>query len=155
MLCLCAMSLAVKPRLEQTWWSAGAGLTGCEAALELAQQGKKVMLVDMLPFTAIASDAAFLNKLALSDLLNQNGVQFKNEVTITGFTEKGLQVVDGQNKISEIPADTIVLSLGVKALPVAEEIKELAPEVYIIGDCACPSNIIHAVHDGFNVAVEL
>jgi pyruvate/2-oxoglutarate dehydrogenase complex dihydrolipoamide dehydrogenase (E3) component len=134
---------------------AGAGLTGCEAALDLARQGRKVTLVDRLPFMSIASDTAFLNKLALLDLLTQNTVQFKNEVIITGITGRGLQIKDAQNNVSEIPADSIVLSLGVKALPVAEEIEELAPEVFIVGDCACPGNIINAVHAGFNVAVEL
>jgi 2,4-dienoyl-CoA reductase-like NADH-dependent reductase (Old Yellow Enzyme family)/thioredoxin reductase len=134
---------------------AGAGLTGCEAALDLAQQGKKVTLVDMLPFDSIASDAAFLNKLGLLGLLQQEGVQFRTEVTLKAITDSGVRVIDKAGNRSEIPADIVVLSLGVKARPVPPEFKDLAPEIFTIGDCNRASDLFHAVHDGFNVTVEI
>jgi len=134
---------------------AGAGMTGCEAALDLAQQGKKVTIVDMLPFNEIAPDAAFLNKLGLIGLLYQNGVKFINDVKIDEITENGILVIDKQWNKREIPADTVVLSLGVQPRKVPPEFMDLAEDVYLIGDCNCASDLIHAVHDGFNVAVEL
>jgi hypothetical protein len=33
--------------------------------------------------------------------------------------------------------------------------KDSAPDVYTIGDCVKPQSIAEAVHDGFNVAVEI
>ena len=134
---------------------AGAGLTGCEAALELAHQGKDVTLIDMLPLMGIAADAAFLNKLGLMGLLQQKGVQLKNEITLKAITVSAAVFNDNQGKRLEIPADTIVLSLGVKVKAVPPEFKGLATDVYLIGDCAIASNLIHAIHDGFNIAVEI
>ncbi|HEX7474667.1 MAG TPA: FAD-dependent oxidoreductase, partial [Dehalococcoidales bacterium] len=134
---------------------AGAGLTGCEAALDLAQQGKYVTLIDMLPLADIASDAAFLNKLGLLGLMQQKGVQIKTEVTLKAVTESGVGVIDKKGNYSEIPADTVVLSLGVKARPVPLEFEDLAPEFFTVGDCIRASDLFHAVHDGFNVSVEI
>jgi 2,4-dienoyl-CoA reductase-like NADH-dependent reductase (Old Yellow Enzyme family)/NADPH-dependent 2,4-dienoyl-CoA reductase/sulfur reductase-like enzyme len=135
---------------------AGAGLTGCEAALHLAQQGKKVTVIDMIGQTEIAGDAPFLNKLGLMGLLLQYGVEFRMEVKLEEITKKGALVIDKQWNRFEISADAVVLSLGFK-VP-TESVKAfqgLAPDVYVIGDCAKPSNLKNAIHDGFNVAVEI
>jgi 2,4-dienoyl-CoA reductase-like NADH-dependent reductase (Old Yellow Enzyme family)/thioredoxin reductase len=134
---------------------AGAGLTGCEAALDLAGHGKKVTLVDILPLAAIASDAAFANKLALMGLLTQKGVQFRNEVKLASVTAGGVRVMDKDGGLVDIPADTIILSLGVKPRPLNPEFRGLASETYIIGDCSNAGNLMQAIHDGFNVAVEI
>ena len=140
----------------QTVVVAGAGLTGCETALYLAQQGKKVMVIDMLGQLEIAQDAPFLNKLGLMGLLYEHGVQFKTEVKIEEITKGGVIVIDKQWNRFEIPADTVVLSLGFRAPTAAvKAFQELAPDVYVIGDCANPRNLMHAIHDGFNVAVEI
>jgi NADPH-dependent 2,4-dienoyl-CoA reductase/sulfur reductase-like enzyme len=135
---------------------AGAGLTGCEAALHLAQQGKKITVIDMLSQSEIAQDAPFLNKLGLIGLLHQHGVQFRMEVKLEEITDKGVVVIDKQWNRFEIPADSVVLSLGFKPRTTAvKALQELALDVYVIGDCANPSNLKHAIHDAFNVAVEI
>jgi 2,4-dienoyl-CoA reductase-like NADH-dependent reductase (Old Yellow Enzyme family)/thioredoxin reductase len=135
---------------------AGAGLTGCEAALHLAQQGKKVTVIDMLSQTEIASDAPFLNRLGLMGLLQQHGVEFKMEVKLEEITKDGVMVIDKQGNRFEIPADSVVLSLGFKPRTTAvKALQELVPDVYVIGDCANPSDLKHAIHDAFNVAVEI
>ena len=137
---------------------AGAGLTGCETALHLAQQGKKVTVIDMLSQMEIAQDAPFLIKLGLMGLLHQNGVQFKTEVKLEEITKGGVMVIDKQWNRFEIPADTVVLSMGFKArAALVKAFQELAPDidVYVIGDCAEPRNLMHAIHDAFNVAVEI
>jgi pyruvate/2-oxoglutarate dehydrogenase complex dihydrolipoamide dehydrogenase (E3) component len=135
---------------------AGAGLTGCEAALHLAQQGKKITVIDMLGQTEIASDAPFLNKLGLMGLLHQHGVEFKMEVKLEEITEGGVMVTEKQGNRFEILADSVILSLGFKPRTTAvKALQELAPDVYVIGDCAQPSNLKHAIHDAFNVAVEI
>ncbi|MBL7061177.1 MAG: FAD-dependent oxidoreductase [Dehalococcoidia bacterium] len=135
---------------------AGAGLTGGEAALHLAQQGKKITVIDMVSQSEIAQDAPFLNKLGLIGLLHQHGVQFRMEVKLEEITDKGAVVIDKQWNRFEIPADSVVLSLGFKPRTTAvKALQELAPDIYVIGDCANPSNLKHAIHDAFNVAVEI
>jgi len=140
----------------QTVVVAGAGLTGCETALYLAQQGKKVTVIDMLGQFEIAQDVPFLNKLGLMGLLHEHGVQFKTEVKMEEITKDGVTVIDKRWNRLEIPADTVVLSLGFKTNKTAEKaFQGLVPDVYAIGDCANPSNLRHAIHDAFNVAVEI
>jgi len=40
-------------------------MTGCEAALQLAQQGKTVTLIDMLRREEIACDVPFISRVTL------------------------------------------------------------------------------------------
>ena len=111
----------------------GAGLTGCEAALFLAQQGKKVTIIDMVNQLEIAQDANFINRLGLIQLLFENGVQFKTEVKLEEITECGAMVVDELGSRLEIPADTLILSLGFRARTAAvESLRHLAPDVRMI-----------------------
>ena len=135
---------------------AGAGLTGCETALLLAQQGKKVTVIDMLGQLEIAEDAPILNRLGLMGLLMMNKVAIKTEVKLEEITDKGVLVIDKKWERFEIPADTIVLSLGFKSrTETVKALQGLAREVYVIGDCADPRNLRHSIHDAFNVAVEI
>jgi 2,4-dienoyl-CoA reductase-like NADH-dependent reductase (Old Yellow Enzyme family)/NADPH-dependent 2,4-dienoyl-CoA reductase/sulfur reductase-like enzyme len=135
---------------------AGAGLTGCETALYLAQQGKKVTVIDMIGELEIAQDAADVNRTALMELLAQHGVEFKTEVKLEEITDKGALVIDKKWSRYEIPADTVVLSLGFQARrKTVQTLKGLAREVYVVGDCQNPRNLKEAIHDAFNVAVEI
>ncbi|OGO22116.1 MAG: hypothetical protein A2144_08455 [Chloroflexi bacterium RBG_16_50_9] len=90
------------------------------------------------------------------DLLHQHGVQFKTEVKLEEIRDRGIIIIDRQWHRYEIPADTVVLSLGV--IPLSETVKSLeglVVDTYIIGDCSSARNLMAAVHDAFNVAVEI
>jgi len=148
-------AVAKKARRGQNVIIAGAGLIGAETAFMLAKEGKKVTVIDILGPFEIAQDAPFLTKLGLVGLLHENNVRFMHEVKLESVTGTGVQVIDNSGKRLEIAADTVVLAMGVKAHPVPDRFKELAREVYFIGDCEKPSNIKNAVRSGFNVAVEI
>jgi hypothetical protein len=135
---------------------AGAGLTGCETALMLSQYGKKVTIIDMLSESEIAADAAFVSRVKLLEMLHENGVQFKTEVKLEEITGHGALVTDRKGNKIEIPADTVVLSLGVRALnESAEDLRGLAKESHVIGDCVRPRNLMSAIHEGFNITAEM
>jgi 2,4-dienoyl-CoA reductase-like NADH-dependent reductase (Old Yellow Enzyme family)/NADPH-dependent 2,4-dienoyl-CoA reductase/sulfur reductase-like enzyme len=135
---------------------AGAGLTGCETALLLSQQGKKVTIIDMIPEVEIAKDASLVSRITLMEQLQENGVQFRNEVTLDEITDKGIIVRDKNGNRNEIETDTVVLSLGVKPLrETAEKFRGLAREFHVIGDCSRPRNLMSAVHDAFNITAEM
>ena len=90
------------------------------------------------------------------DLLEQNGVRFITEVKLEEIVEKGVIVIDKAWHRFEIPADALILSFGFKARSaVAAALQDSAPDVYTIGDCRSPNRIKEAVHDGFNIAVEI
>jgi 2,4-dienoyl-CoA reductase-like NADH-dependent reductase (Old Yellow Enzyme family)/thioredoxin reductase len=135
---------------------AGAGLTGCETALLLAQQEKQVTIIDMIGEMEIAKDSTFINKVTLMELLHQHGVEFETEVKLEEITNKSAVITDKKGNRIELQADTVVLSLGVKPLTeTVEALKGLAREVYVVGDCLNPRNLMAAIHDAFHVAAEL
>ncbi|NLE11791.1 MAG: FAD-dependent oxidoreductase [Actinobacteria bacterium] len=135
---------------------AGAGLTGCETALHLAQAGKKVVLIDMLPESDIAQDTTIAGREALLSLLREHGVELKSEVTLTEITADAASVVDGFGEKVRLPADTVVLALGMKPLSEqARDFQGLAPETYTIGDCMSARDVMAAVHGGFNATADL
>jgi 2,4-dienoyl-CoA reductase-like NADH-dependent reductase (Old Yellow Enzyme family)/NADPH-dependent 2,4-dienoyl-CoA reductase/sulfur reductase-like enzyme len=135
---------------------AGAGLTGCETALHLAQQGKKVTVIDMISEREIAQDVASISKPVLLQLLREHGVEWRTEVKLEAITDKGAVVIDKQWNQFELPADTVVLSMGLTARrETVNAFRGMAPEVYVVGDCSHPRNLMAAIHDAFNVAVEI
>jgi NADPH-dependent 2,4-dienoyl-CoA reductase/sulfur reductase-like enzyme len=135
---------------------AGAGLTGCETALLLALQGKKVTIIDMISLSEVARDASSASRAGLMELLDQHGVEINTEVKLEEINQRGAIVIDKRWNRLVIPADTVVLSLGMVARSnLLNSFKELAREVYSIGDCRNPGNLMAAIHDAFNIAVEI
>ena len=135
---------------------AGFGLVGCESALLLAQQGKKVIVIDMIEESKIAVDAGIAPRSELLKQLRQLGVEFKAEVILKGINTEGAIIIDKNSSRSTIPADTVVLALGYNVrTEVAKSFERLAREVYVVGDCREPRNLMAAIHDGFNIAVEI
>ena len=127
-----------------------------EAALYQAQQGKKVTVIDMITESEIGKDTGFLNRICLMELLRQHGVEIRTEVKLQEITDVGVLVIDKEWNRFEIPADTVVLASGFKALSaIVEELQGLAREVYVVGDCSNPRNLMAAIHDAFNIAVEI
>jgi NADPH-dependent 2,4-dienoyl-CoA reductase/sulfur reductase-like enzyme len=143
---------AGKVKAGDTVVVAGGGSTGGETALQLAMDGKKVTMIDMLSHAAVIAGWP----RGLADLLEQHGVRFLTDVKLEGVTGTGALVIDNAWKRFEIPADTVILSLGF--LPPLEKVaifKDAAPDVYAIGDCLKPQAVKEAIHDAFNVAVEI
>ena len=133
---------------------AGGGLVGCETALFLAQQGKKVVVVEMMD--EAATDLNMISRTLLLELLGKHGVEIKIGVKVEEILEDGALVVDKHSNRVKIEAHSIVLALGFRSrVDVVKSLEELAPEVYTIGDCVTPRKLINAIHEAFNVAVEL
>lgn len=64
----------------------GAGLVGCEVAMVVAQKGKKVTMIDMLP--DVAPDMALYTKWVLNSRLAELGIQVKVNHRIFEMTGK-------------------------------------------------------------------
>lgn len=130
----------------------GAGLTGCEAALLIAQQGKRVSIIDVLEHEQVFSDVP----RGLMQLLQKHEVSFITDVKLEEITDRGVVVIDKAWERHEIVADTVVFATGLKPRgEIAAVFKNLTADVYVIGDACKPQNLKQAIHDGFNVAVEL
>lgn len=132
---------------------AGGGVIGCETALYLAQQGKKVTIVEMLP--EIATDVPTINNMLATKLID-SGVEIRNNLEIVEITDSGVTAIDQDQNVVNVEGDRVVLAMGL--IPQAElygELKDRVHEVYMIGDCVEPRRVGEATRDGYRIGSTL
>ncbi|MBP2651312.1 MAG: FAD-dependent oxidoreductase [Firmicutes bacterium] len=136
---------------------AGAGLTGAECAIGLAQDGKEVTLIDMIPAEEFTKDAAALVRLSIHSLCEKLNIKIIFEATIIEITENSVKYVDKKNNQHELPVDTVVNALGMSIeRDKVQALMAVVPETYLIGDCnEGPKNIINAIESAFTFALEI
>jgi len=131
----------------------GGGLVGCETADYLAQQGKDVTIVEMLRH--IAQDISPATRYFLRRRLRERSVKTLTSTSVKAITDVGVVVSsDGEERTLE-PVDTVVLATGARSVNDLEVVKELVPEVYVIGDAASPGKMLQAVQQAAEVARSL
>ena len=131
----------------------GAGLIGCEAALYIAGElKKKVIIVEMLDETLVGVEN--MRKTALTERLQKAGVEIHLGARLEEITDTGVVCQDKRRQSREVEADTVVLATGLGARQkLVEELKALVPGVYVIGDCVEARKIYHAFEDAWRVAL--
>ena len=128
----------------------GGGMVGCETAEFLANKGKNVTILEMLP--EIAYDVEQFTRTFLLRRLNEHGVKVLTKAKLEEITNNGVIYSENSTK-KTIEADTVILALGaVSNRDLAEEIRGKVPKVYSIGDCVEPGKLLEAIHGGFHVA---
>jgi 2-enoate reductase len=149
----CIDLLLGKKKAGKTIVVIGGGLVGCETALWLTQQGKEVTIVEMLSKLMTKDpEVPHMNRAMLLDLLAVNKVNIVTGASVQGITEEGAVVFGKALGRKVIKADTIILALGLKTND--ELYKALAGKVtnlYALGDCQDPRDIMGAVWDGYEV----
>lgn len=135
----------------------GAGLVGAEAALWMAQRGKKVTLIE-------ASDdiiggphgTCFANYQMLKELLVAEKVDLKTNTYLKEITDKGITIRPASEPEAniELNTDHVVLAMGYKAEDslfnqLANELS--VDEIYNIGDSQSARTIMTAIWDGYEV----
>ncbi|MBU9747185.1 FAD-dependent oxidoreductase [Lachnospiraceae bacterium ASD3451] len=130
----------------------GAGLVGCEVAMVLAEAGKKVTMIDLLP--TAAPELAVYTKWVLDAKLAELGVSLKMNHRIVEMS--GTKVVcRTDSKEVSYEADSVVCALGLKSRKsLLEDLRAKCKGVEIIpvGDVNKPRKIMQAVHEGFHAA---
>jgi len=133
---------------------AGGGLIGCETAIWLTQQGKRVTLVEMLnDLMSVGIPVPHMTKRMILDMLKFNKVTILTSTQLIGVNEDGANLTGPSAQDQILKADTVVLALGLK--PDIQLYKPLAgktPNLYLIGDAREPQNIMGAVWDAYEVA---
>jgi 2,4-dienoyl-CoA reductase-like NADH-dependent reductase (Old Yellow Enzyme family)/pyruvate/2-oxoglutarate dehydrogenase complex dihydrolipoamide dehydrogenase (E3) component len=132
----------------------GGGSVGCEVALVLALQGKRVTVVEMLD--AVVTDVHAEIRNGLLRELSQNGVKIMTGVKADAITEQGLVTIDKKWRRMSLDADSVVLAVGGKSVnDLAGELAGKAIEVRTIGDANKPGRIKDAVSDAYVMAYNL
>ena len=88
---------------------AGGGISGADLALELAEDGHDVTIVERTD--VIAADMLFAKKISLLRGLMENHVRMITGHTVTEIDDTGLTAV-GAEGIVHVDADTVVMALG-------------------------------------------
>lgn len=132
----------------------GAEVVGCETAEFLADKGKKVTLMrrgeDMATKLNPSSREHLIARLEAKGVTRLTGVQYQE------ITDQGVIITTRQGESQTVEADTIVLAAG--SLPdteLYEALKGKVPELYLVGDCVEPRNIMSAVADGYLAALKI
>ena len=131
----------------------GGGLAGCECAIHLGMEGKKVCLVEMRD--ELAPDANVRHRPLLLKEIE------KYATVYTGY--KGLEVTadgilceDKNGSKQLVPGKSVICALGQRSRTDAvTELQDAAPFVRVIGDAAKVSTITNAVYWGYHAALDI
>jgi 2,4-dienoyl-CoA reductase-like NADH-dependent reductase (Old Yellow Enzyme family)/thioredoxin reductase len=133
---------------------AGGGAVGCEVANYLAQQNKKVTIVEMLDTVGLDMDSWIW--VCLSAELAEKNVKILKSTKIEGITDQGVLLIDKSWNRIVLRADNVVLALGLKREDsLAKELEGKLKEVYLIGDAKLPRRIQEAIYEGYLTAYNL
>lgn len=132
----------------------GGGLAGCETAIHLAQEGKKVHLVEMRD--ALAVDSNIRHRPILLSEIEKQGVIVNTEYKGLKVSEEGVVCADKDGNEVLVPGTSVICALGQRAnRNMVDELIDCAPYVAQIGDCVRPSTITTAVYQGHHAALDI
>ncbi len=131
----------------------GGGLVGCEMALDLAQKGKKVTILEALPkIMAVNGPICSANKEMLEELLPFQGVNIICNAKVTGFKD-GAVSYETAGKAEKLDTDSVILSVGYRSADeLYHELEFDVADLHLLGDAGKVSNIMYAIWDAFEVA---
>jgi len=128
---------------------AGGGMVGCEVAEFIAEQGKLVKIVELLP--EVATDCGVSHRFLLLRRLRELGVEIYVNRKIKEITREGV-IVEMEGKSEEITGRTIVLSMGSKPnRKLMKSVKTMGISYYLIGDCKKVRRGLEAIYEGTQV----
>jgi 2-enoate reductase len=133
----------------------GGGLNGSETSLWLAQQGKKVTLVEVLPELMMSGKAPVphANRLMLLDLLKFHHVEVLTHCAVAEIKEEGVVLIGRGSDPKEIEADTIGISIGLTPnRDLYEALTGKIPHLFLIGDAREVRNVMGSVWDAYEMA---
>jgi 2,4-dienoyl-CoA reductase-like NADH-dependent reductase (Old Yellow Enzyme family)/thioredoxin reductase len=134
----------------------GGGPLGCEVADYLAAKGKSITIVEILSEIAKSHHVYTTQKLLL-ERLGMGGIKWHVGVKSERVTDEGLEIIDKYDQTILLKADTVVIATG--SIPIQDDIsdsiKGKVAEVYKVGDCVCAREIMEAIKNSAEVAMNI
>ena len=127
----------------------GGGLTGCEIAYELCLQGKHPVIVEMQDDLITTKGVCLANTSYLRDYFKANNVPVHLETGVSEIMDGGVAVKHKDGSIENIPADSVILSVGYNPAPVATK------GVRVVGDAAAVGNLRTVIWGAWDVAMKI
>ena len=148
----CMEAFAHPEKVGQKVMVIGGGLVGCEMALEYAQDGKEVTVVEALPKILSAGiPSPIPNGQMIPELFEHHHVAVLENHRLSAV-EDGRVILESGGQKKAFDADSVVISVGFRPVPsMAQELQGCGAAVYEIGDGQKVSTILHAVWDGYEI----
>lgn len=126
----------------------GGGEIGCETALFLKEQGKKVTIIEMLP--ELSPETFHLTRDIMLWRVEKEVTAFTG-ASCKEITEHFVRFVDRDGVEQTISCDHVIISAGMRSRSQeAEEFRDAAPEFRAIGDCTIAKNVRIATQTAFD-----
>ncbi len=133
----------------------GGDFQGTQTAEFLVKRGVKVTIVEPGPDIAANVPKNLVRPQVLDWLYRHNVAQF-TDATIEEITDSGVVITGRDGKRQAIAADTVIITLPFEPdETLFNTLKDVAPEVYNIGDSAAPGKVENAVADGARIGREI
>ncbi|MDD3404016.1 MAG: FAD-dependent oxidoreductase [Hespellia sp.] len=151
----------------------GGGLTGCEIAYDLAMKNCNVTIVEQLPEILNVEGLAKANYDMLRDIIDRYDIKVMKNSSVQKYEDGKVSVLETtyntpnineraitislqgvQRVTKEIPADTVVVSVGYTANQDLYHAIE-ADNVHLIGDADHPANLMFAIWGAYTKALEV
>ena len=143
-----------KDEIGETAIVLGGGLVGCELAVCLARDGKKVHLVEMR--SEFCPDANVRYRPLLMAELAKYSVEIHTDCKCEKVDENGVICSTPKGEEVVLPGDSILCGLGLKPnTAVVEELRGSAPWFRSIGNCVKPDTITHTVYQGYHAGLDV
>lgn len=130
----------------------GGGDVGCETAIVLRRRGNNVSIVEKLGELMELEEIKY-HTMVMERMLEGEKINIYLNSQVTEIREHLVAIQDSEGKRVELPADLVVIAVGIKALTdKASELKGCCKNSYIIGDALEPRRIREAVYEGDRIA---
>ena len=129
----------------------GGGLTGCEITLDLFRKGKHPAIVEMMNDLMAVKNLCLANSSYLRDCFKTNNIPVFLE-SATKEIGPDYVLVEGKDKrLTKVPADSVIMSVGYKPAPLTEEGKT----VHLLGDCKKVGNLRSVIWGAWDIAMKI
>lgn len=127
----------------------GGGHVGCEAALDLYNQGRNVTVIEALD-SILAAPMPRNTYQALTKAIEESSITCLTGTKLTEVTDTGVKF-SGSEGDREIACDHVVVAVGYKPdHSLKEQLKGKTYKVVSIGDYNAARDVLHAVEEGFH-----
>jgi NADPH-dependent 2,4-dienoyl-CoA reductase/sulfur reductase-like enzyme len=133
----------------------GGGLVGCEEAVHYARLGHRVTIIEMMP--ELAMECGKMHRInLLHQIESLKNISCHTGLKCSAISLEGVAAEDGDGRKFFFPADTVIMAAGMRPRSeLVEALRPLVSEFYVVGDASRPRNVMHAVRDGYDAAVNL
>ena len=132
----------------------GGGSTGCETAEYLAKQGKNVAIVEVTE--TLAGNTGKTAQTILMGHLKGMGVKMLTQHRAERITPDSVICTDKDKNTVTLKADTVVMAIGERPdASLYNELKDILPEVYNIGDSNGGGILPNAVYEGYTTGCKI